>query len=188
MYATVSFWVWTNRMYVCIDVRLNVKLLFVFKVICGRNLTPMCCANTPQWRWRLCLYVRWIYTTVSRWTWTKRMYVRSYWMVCVLSFEYEAAMSPWRAVEIYCNGDGGYTFMFVKCMQRCCVCSGLAGPTDGAFVMVCVWIRSGHSCPMQYEIVISPWCPNAQQWRWRLCVHVCSMYGTVSCLRWNNRV
>ena len=57
-YATVSCWPWTNSKCVCIGVQLHLKLLFVFDTIWGHNRALMCCPNTLQCRWRLCVCVR----------------------------------------------------------------------------------------------------------------------------------
>ena len=74
---TASCWRWTDRKYVCIAACcLNLKLFFMFDTVWGRNITLMCCPNTLlQWRWRLCVYVRWMPGTVSCWLWTNRKYV-----------------------------------------------------------------------------------------------------------------
>ena len=87
LHETVSCWPWTNRTYVRIGVCSYVKLLLVFgTVIWGRNLTRMCCPNTPQRWWRLCVnYVRWMNGTVSYRPRIISMYVCSYW--CVFEFE-----------------------------------------------------------------------------------------------------
>ena len=70
--ATKSWFVCTGD--ACVWVYLNV---FDTVLLWGRNnLTPMCCANTLQWQWRLCVYRRWMYyETVLRWTFTLRSYV-----------------------------------------------------------------------------------------------------------------
>ena len=65
----------------------------------------------------------------------------------------EAVISPSFAVKIYYNGDAWWAFIFVQNMVRCRV-----GPvlTGGTFVLLCACFRSRYSCPMQYEVGISP--------------------------------
>ena len=41
-----------------------------------RDPTLMRCPNALQWWWRICVYVRWMYVTVSRWPWTSSKCVR----------------------------------------------------------------------------------------------------------------
>ena len=62
------------RLYWC--ARLNLKVLLVFDAVCGSNLTLMCRPNTLQWRWWLCVYLRWLYGTAVCWaSWTHSPYV-----------------------------------------------------------------------------------------------------------------
>ena len=89
------------------------------------------------------MHVRWMYGTVSCWTWTSRKYV------CIgvffnlkLLFVLEAVWG--RNFALMCcpntyNGDDGYAFMLVECMARCRVGPGRAGST---FALVCSWICS----------------------------------------------
>jgi len=57
----------------------NLKVLLVFDAVWGRNLTLMCyficCPNTLQWRWRLCIDLKWMHGTMLCWPWSNSTYV-----------------------------------------------------------------------------------------------------------------
>ena len=55
------------RLHCCVRLKLNVSL--VFNAVWGHNFTLiMWCSNTLQWRWQLCVDLRWIYGMVSCWS------------------------------------------------------------------------------------------------------------------------
>ena len=159
----------------------------------------MCYPNTLPWRWRLCVYVRWMYGTVSccppgRTARTCVLVCAWIWSCYSCSMQYEVVISPWCAVQIHrvhYNGDDGCAFMFVECMKRCRIGPGRTG---SAFVLVCACIWSCYSCSMRCSMrvwgrnVTLTCCPNTQQWRWRLCVvYVHWMYGMLLRWPWPNR-
>ena len=109
-----SCWPWTNRKYVCIGVCLNLKMIFVFDTLWGHDFTLMCSPNTLKYRWRLCVYVRCMYDTVSCFLWTNRWCVYGWTRRCYsCPIRYEFTITRWCPVQLPCNRDGGCAFMFV---------------------------------------------------------------------------
>ena len=86
----------------------------------------MCCPNTLQRRWRMYVYLRWMYETVSCW---QSVPVRLYWCVCLnLKILLIVLIGPFECMEWYRVGR-------VR--------------TESTFVLVC-WIWSCYWCSKQY--------------------------------------
>ena len=118
IHAPVLCCAWTNRKYVCIEERLNLKLLFVFDVVCGRNnLTLVRCLNTLQLRWltmtAVGLYARWIHGTVLRWANSS--------CVCSGVFEFEAVFCVRCSMRSSFHPDvlSKYTVMTMAALRVC---------------------------------------------------------------------
>ena len=137
IYGTVSCWPWTNSPYVCIVLCLNLKLLFVFDAVWGRNLTLMCCPNTLQWWCSVHVYLRWMNGTVSCWSWTNSGYV--FIAVCLDSNLFFVFDVVWDrnltliAVQIHYDGDARSALN----LWNGCVDPGRSGCT---FALLRVWI------------------------------------------------
>ena len=123
---------------------------------------------------------------VRLYCWVLEFKASCYWC----SMQHEVVMSLSCAVQIHYNGDdgdNGCTFIFVKCMARCCF---YPGRTGGTFVLVCVWISS--KLFLVFDAVRARdlnlmCCPNTLQWRWRSFVYLRWMHGTMSCWLWTYR-
>ena len=65
-YGTVLCWLQINEQQVRLYACLNSKMSLVFDAIWCHNLT-LVLRCLKQWRWRLCVYLRWMYETGSCW-------------------------------------------------------------------------------------------------------------------------
>ena len=149
----------------------------------------MCCPNTLQWRWRLCVCVRWMYGMVSCWPWTNSKYVViGVWLNSKLLFVFDTVWD--RNLTLMC-GENALQWRWRLCIYvvwisgtaSCwpwtnskCVCIGVC--LNLKLVFVFNWM-SGRS-------IILMWGVNTLQWWWRLYVYVRWMYGMVSCWPWTN--
>ena len=117
----------------------------------------MCCPNTLQWRCRLCVYVRWMYDTVSCWSYTNSWYVHI--VMCLnlklllCSIQYEVVISPY-VLSKHTIMVMTVVFIFVEFMGRYRIGHG---QSDGAFILVCVWIWRFYWCSIHHEVVLSPY-------------------------------
>ena len=135
----------TERTCVC----LNLNVLFVFNAVWGRNLTLMryfiCCPNTLQWRWRLCIDLRWL----NIWNGCRvGQTVRTFELLCALEFE-RVIIGVWSSMlwdhnltlvrcpnSLNYNGDYGSALIFVGWMYGTVSCWHW---TNSAYVCIAVW-------------------------------------------------
>ena len=88
----------------------------------------ICCPNTLQWRWWLCIHLKWMHGTVLYWPLPNSTYV--YIAVCVHEC-YWCSISVVRGckppcailfvVKTHYNGDDDSALILNGCMERCCV-------------------------------------------------------------------
>ena len=128
MYGTLLCWTCTNRKYVCITlvsvwIRSCYWCSIQYEVV--TYLTLMCCANALQWRWRLCVHVRWLYEINGVVFALGEQKVRLCWrafkfeaFIGVRHIQYEITISPWCAVQMRYNVDDGCALMFREFTER----------------------------------------------------------------------
>ena len=126
MYTPVMRWFWTKRQYVYLYWRVvGSEVAIQFHSVRRRNLTLTCCPNTWKCWWRFCVYIRWMYKTMSCCPWMIRPYVYigvrlNPKVLCVFDVTSDGNLtSPWCGNTLHTIVTSASRFMFVEYTDRC---------------------------------------------------------------------